>query len=139
MLLMGVRAFSCFSVACVRTYHLSRTTPYSPTYPHPQPPTHLHTVTPRRWLDQCNPGLSNLIQETLSIPKADFLKDLSKLSALTKYVDNPVFQKKWAAVKQSNKERLAHYVENALGLKINTHAMFDVQVKVCFFEFTLCG
>ena len=97
--------------------------------------THLSAVTPRRWLDQCNPGLSNLIQETLSIPKADFLKDLSKLSALTKYVDNPVFQKKWAAVKQSNKERLAHYVENALGLKINTHAMFDVQVKVRFFEF----
>ena len=45
-----------------------------------------------------------------------------------------MFQKKWAAVKQSNKERLAHYVENALGLKINTHAMFDVQVKVRFFE-----
>lgn len=43
-----------------------------------------------------------------------------------------MFQKKWAAVKQSNKERLAHYVESTLGLKINTHAMFDVQVKVRF-------
>ena len=86
-------------------------------------------VTPRRWLDQCNPGLSALIQETLRIPKADFLKDLYKLTDLTKYVENATFQRKWAAVKQSNKERLAHYVETTLGLTINTHAMFDVQIK----------
>ena len=48
---------------------------------------------------------------------------------LLKHLDNPQFLKKWAAVKQSNKERLAQYVEQTLGLKINTHAMFDVQVK----------
>ena len=47
-----------------------------------------------------------------------------------KHADEPAFQKKWAAVKQSNKERLARYVETTLGLKINTHAMFDVQIKV---------
>ena len=86
-------------------------------------------VTPRRWLDQCNPGLSNLIQEALGIPKAEFLKDLYKLEGLLKYVDNTSFQKKWAAVKQSNKERLANYVENTLGYKVNTQAMFDVQIK----------
>lgn len=28
---------------------------------------------------QCNPGLSNLIHETLRIPKGEFLKDLYKL------------------------------------------------------------
>lgn len=49
---------------------------------------------------------------------------------MLKYVDNPTFQKKWAAVKQSNKERLANHVENTLGFKVNTHAMFDVQIKV---------
>lgn len=86
-------------------------------------------ITPRRWLDQCNPGLSDLIQQTLQIPKAEFLKDLSKLEGLLKYVDNTSFQKKWAAVKQSNKERLAAYVQHTLGYKINTQAMFDVQVK----------
>ncbi len=32
-------------------------------------------------------------------------------------------------MKQSNKERLAHYVETTLGLKVNTRAMFDVQIK----------
>ncbi|KAI0370981.1 glycogen phosphorylase [Pilatotrama ljubarskyi] len=86
-------------------------------------------ITPRRWLDQCNPGLSNLISETLKLPKAVFLKDLTKLEGLLEHVDNPTFQKKWAAVKQSNKERLAHYVETTLGFKVNTRAMFDVQIK----------
>lgn len=126
-------------------------------------------VTPRRWLDQvssvarimvlraiccdtriqCNPGLSQLISETLKLPKATFLKDLYKLEVsesvvrrfprahgylpqgLLEYVDDPKFQKKWAAIKQSNKERLAHHIEITLGLRINTHAMFDVQIKVC--------
>ena len=82
-------------------------------------------------ISQCNPGLSELIHQTLQIPKAEFLKDLSKLEGLLKYVDNPSFQKKWAAVKQSNKERLAKHVEATLGLKVNTRAMFDVQIKVC--------
>ncbi|EMD35202.1 glycosyltransferase family 35 protein [Gelatoporia subvermispora B] len=86
-------------------------------------------ITPRRWLDQCNPGLSSLISETLGIPKATFLKDLYKLEGLLKFVDDPVFEKKWAVVKQSNKERLANYVENILGVRINTNAMFDVQIK----------
>ena len=61
------------------------------------------------------------------------MKDLSKLEGLLEFVDNPAFQRKWAAVKQSNKERLAHYVETTLGFKVNTRAMFDVQIKVrCF-------
>jgi len=38
-------------------------------------------------------------------------------------------KKKWAQIKQANKERLANYVENTLGFKINTNAMFDVQIK----------
>lgn len=49
-----------------------------------------------------------------------------------KFVDDPKFQTKWAAVKQTNKERLAHYVEVTTGHKINTKAMFDVQIKVRF-------
>ncbi|EPQ56072.1 hypothetical protein GLOTRDRAFT_27930, partial [Gloeophyllum trabeum ATCC 11539] len=86
-------------------------------------------ITPRRWLDQCNPGLSQLITETLKVPRNVWLKDLYKLEGLLKYVDDPSFQKKWAAVKQSNKERLAHYVQTTLGHTVNTKAMFDVQVK----------
>ena len=64
--------------------------------------------------------------------KAVFLKDLCKLEGLLEHVDSAPFQKRWAAVKQSNKERLAQYVESTLGLKVNTKAMFDVQIKVRF-------
>ena len=86
-------------------------------------------MTPRRWLDQCNPGLSALITETLKIPKSEWLKDLKKLEGLIKYAEDPLFQKKWAAVKQTNKEKLAQYIEATLGVKVNAKAMFDVQVK----------
>ncbi|KAH8077380.1 glycogen phosphorylase [Cristinia sonorae] len=86
-------------------------------------------ITPRRWLDQCNPLLSQLIADTLKLPKATFLKDLTRLEGLLKFEDDPNFQKKWAAVKQSNKERLAHYVQVTTGHIINTKAMFDVQIK----------
>ena len=48
--------------------------------------------------------------------KEEWLKDLSKLQGLLHHVDDPEFQKRWAAVKQSNKERLARHVENTLGV-----------------------
>ena len=73
--------------------------------------------------------MSKLITDTLKIKREVWLRDLYKLEGLLKFVDDKEFQKKWAAVKQSNKERLAQYVEQTLGLKINTHAMFDVQIK----------
>lgn len=81
--------------------------------------------------------MSNLIHQTLQLPKGVFLKDLTKLEGLLKYVDNSSFQKKWAAVKQSNKERLAAYIQTTLGYQINTQAMFDVQVKVRVVDLSL--
>ena len=60
---------------------------------------------------------------------ADTTRLLLSDAGLLQFAENPAFQKKWAAVKQSNKERLAHYVETTLGLKVNTRAMFDVQIK----------
>ena len=58
------------------------------------------------------------------------IPNMHPLQGLLKHVDDPKFQTKWAAVKQTNKERLAHYVEVTTGHKINTKAMFDVQIKV---------
>ncbi|KIJ64336.1 glycosyltransferase family 35 protein [Hydnomerulius pinastri MD-312] len=77
----------------------------------------------------CNPSLSELITRTLNIPKSVWLKDLTKLEGLLQHVDDTTFQEEWASVKQANKERLAHHVQVTLGLKVNTHAMFDVQIK----------
>ncbi|KAF8646197.1 hypothetical protein AX16_007340 [Volvariella volvacea WC 439] len=86
-------------------------------------------ITPRRWLDQCNPELSTLISKTLKLDKGVWLKDLTKLEGLLKFTEDKEFREKWAAIKQGNKERLAKYVQSTLGLTINTKAMFDVQIK----------
>lgn len=86
-------------------------------------------ITPRRWLAQCNPDLTDLITKTINIPKNIWLKDLGQLEELLKYVEDEDFLEEWAAVKQANKERLAHYMRVTLSLNVNTKAMFDVQIK----------
>ncbi|KAL1692664.1 glycosyltransferase family 35 protein [Schizophyllum commune] len=86
-------------------------------------------ITPRRWLDQCNPELSALITKSLGVPKQVWLKDLFMLKKLLPLAEDAAFRKEWAAIKQRNKERLAQHVRTTLGLEINTHAMFDVQIK----------
>jgi len=92
------------------------------------------TVTPRRWLDQCNPELSNLITKKLKLDKSVWLKNLTQLEDLLPLAEDKKFRKEWATVKQRNKERLARYVQLILGFTIRTDAMFDVQIKVRFLE-----
>lgn len=91
---------------------------------------HSTKVTPRRWLDQCNPALSALISKTLKLEKVAWLKDLTKLEGLLPFAEEKTFRNQWAAVKQMNKERLAHYVKATLGYSVNTKALFNVQIKV---------
>ncbi|KAJ7272225.1 carbohydrate phosphorylase-domain-containing protein [Mycena rebaudengoi] len=86
-------------------------------------------ITPRRWLDQCDPELRALVFWTLKIDKAVWLKDLYQLEKLLPFAEDAAFRDKWAAIKQHNKERLVHHVQTTLGLTINTQAMFDVQIK----------
>jgi len=86
-------------------------------------------ITPRRWLDQCNPELSALISKTLKLEKKTWLKDLTKLEGLLPFAENKAFRQEWAAIKLRNKERLAHHVLVTLGLTIRTDAMYDVQIK----------
>jgi glycogen phosphorylase len=52
------------------------------------------------------------------------------LGGLLKFVEDKSFRAEWAKIKQRNKERLARHVLTTLGLKVNTNAMFDVQIKV---------
>ncbi|KIM29179.1 glycosyltransferase family 35 protein [Serendipita vermifera MAFF 305830] len=84
-------------------------------------------ITPRRWLDQCNPSLSALITETLG--SRAWLKDLYLLKGLLKYEDDVAFHKKWAASKANNKQRLAAYIKSTLGVTVDPRAMFVIQVK----------
>jgi starch phosphorylase len=51
------------------------------------------------------------------------------LAGLRQFATNTNLQKQWAAVKMSGKMRLAKYIENNLGIKLNPKALFDTQVK----------
>ena len=83
-------------------------------------------VTPRRWLHQCNPGLSALISEKLP---GNWLCHLEQLRELIPLAEDASFRVRWRQVKHANKERLAAYVQRKIGIICNLEAMFDVQVK----------
>ncbi|KXJ95701.1 glycogen phosphorylase [Microdochium bolleyi] len=84
-------------------------------------------ITPRRWLHQANPRLSELIASKTG--GYDYLKDLTTLNKLEQYVDDKDFRKEWAEIKYANKVRLAKYIKSTLDITVNPAALFDVQVK----------
>lgn len=84
-------------------------------------------ITPRRWLHQSNPLLSELITERLGSDK--WILDLDALKMLQASADDPEFQEKWLAVKHANKVRLISYIQDTCQVSVSPHAMFDVQVK----------
>jgi starch phosphorylase len=83
-------------------------------------------VTPRRWLALCNPGLRELLDETIG---EQWVCDLTLLEGLVPYADDPEFRSRWQAIKQANKERLAQLVARDCRVNFEVEAMFDVQVK----------
>jgi len=84
-------------------------------------------ITPRRWLHQANPRLSELISTKTG--GFDFLKDLTELNKVELYVKDKEFRKAWAEIKHSNKVRLANYIKETTGVVVNPSSLFDVQVK----------
>jgi glycogen phosphorylase len=83
-------------------------------------------ITPRRWLNQANPGLTALITKAIG---TGFQKELSKLIALVPLADDKDFRKAFRAVKKQNKQRLANKIESLTGVKLHVDALFDVQIK----------
>jgi len=83
-------------------------------------------ITPRRWLIQCNPGLTALAREAIG---DKFLDDINALSDLGAFADDAAFREKFAAVKRANKVRLSNLVSERLGIKVDPSALFDIQVK----------
>ncbi|XP_053880683.1 glycogen phosphorylase, liver form [Malaclemys terrapin pileata] len=83
-------------------------------------------ITPRRWLLLCNPGLAELIAEKIG---EDYVKDLSQLTKLHKFVNDDIFIREISKVKQENKVKFAQLLEKEYKVKINPSSMFDVHVK----------
>lgn len=86
-------------------------------------------ITPRRWLRQANPDLAALIADALHDPKYEYLTNLGRLKNLEQFVNDEAFLKRWNAVKQKNKHRLAAMVKKETGIELDTSALFDVHVK----------
>ena len=83
-------------------------------------------VTPRRWLSQANPSLSGLIDDKIG---REWRRHLEQLSGLEKFARDPLFGAQFRAAKLVNKERLAKWVADHLGIALNPASLFDVQIK----------
>lgn len=83
-------------------------------------------ITPRRWLFLCNPNLSDLITDKIGEKWVVHLDELQKLKPLA---NDERFQREILKVKQTNKEKLATYLFDKTGIKVNTASIFDIQVK----------
>jgi starch phosphorylase len=83
-------------------------------------------VTPRRWLLECNPGLSKLIADRIG---PEFQDDIDRLTQLDAHAEDPNFQEQFAAVKRANKAALSDLINDRLEVKVSPDALFDVQVK----------
>lgn len=83
-------------------------------------------ITPRRWLQEANPGLTALIREAIG---PAFCDDAAELRALDAHADDAAFQARFQAVKRANKVALSQHLKELMGLRIDPDAMFDVQIK----------
>jgi len=83
-------------------------------------------ITYRRWLGQGNPGLTQLITDSIG---SSFLKNPNDLEKLKAFADDSEFLKKFAEIKRQNKIRLAQFIEKENGIVIDPDSLFDVQAK----------
>ena len=83
-------------------------------------------ISHRRWLHQSNPGLSQLLDETIG---HDWYKDASKLKDFRKYEDDDEVLKKLLVIKEDNKVEFSNWLKKKQGTIIDPKTRFDSQVK----------
>jgi len=83
-------------------------------------------ITYRRWLFQCNPQLTNLLQNTIG---KDFMTDSTALEQLLPFANDKKFLDQLAVVKHERKQILAEVIKQENGFEVNPDSMFIVLVK----------
>ena len=83
-------------------------------------------ITHRRWLHLSNPGLAQLLDDTIG---ESWRVTPSDLKILRGFVDDEAVLKRLADVKRQNKEVFAKLVKKENGITISPDAIFDVQIK----------
>lgn len=83
-------------------------------------------ITFRRWIANCNPELTKLIDSKIG---KGWLKNSEKLAGLAKFAKDKDFQKKFDEIKKNNKKALAKYIQDHNGITVNPDSIYDVQCK----------
>ncbi|MGM0546174.1 MAG: glycogen/starch/alpha-glucan phosphorylase [Bacteroidota bacterium] len=83
-------------------------------------------ITPRRWLRQCNRELADLISEHIG---DDWVTHLDQLQEVEQFAEDEEFQSEFKAIKLRNKQKLADYIKDTMGVTVNPESIFDIQIK----------
>ena len=83
-------------------------------------------ITHRRFLAQANPSYAKLITSAIG---DGWYKNADELEGLLRYKDDASFLEGMERSKRENKERLAKYIMETSGVKVDVNSIFDVQVK----------
>ncbi len=84
-------------------------------------------ITFRRWLFEANPGLTELLVETIG---ADVPRRCgSAAEASSRLPTTRLSRRSYASVRRANKEALAKIITDQLLIKVDPDALFDVQIK----------
>ena len=84
-------------------------------------------ITQRRFLMHGNYLLADWVTE--KIGTKEWITDLSLMSRLKPFADDPQALEEFHQIKFKNKERLAEYIKEHNGVEVDPRSIFDVQVK----------
>jgi starch phosphorylase len=83
-------------------------------------------ITPRRWLHQANPLLSELITDAIG---DEWKRNLYELKNLEPFAEDDEFCRQFRRIKEANKKSLSDYLYNAYWLSLAPDYFLDCQTK----------
>ncbi len=83
-------------------------------------------VAHRRWLCYSNPKLAKLVSDCIG---DDYRHEPQKLAELAKFADDAAVLERLRGIKHDNKIAFADKLYKKTGIKLDTHSVFDVQIK----------
>ncbi len=83
-------------------------------------------IAHRRWLCYSNPQLAGLLDETIG---TGYRKNPVELAEFAKFADDPEVLERFRAIKHANKEKFSNHLYRKAGIRLDTHAVYDVQIK----------
>ena len=83
-------------------------------------------VTPRRWLQLCNPGLSTLITDAIG---DGWIRDLREVSKLKAFTEDSGFREDFRNAKLNAKRQFCDWLYWSTGQTLDPDSIFDCQIK----------